>query len=121
MGDFGGETVWTRLAALPPERLIPYLGAQAPQTVAALLLLLPPERAAVLLAGLPEDLRARALRCMAVTRPAAPDVLADMERVLCADLLDPSARAPDADRSAEVMRIVEALPAEQHGAAMEAL
>lgn len=121
MGDFGGETVWTRLAALPPERLIPYLSAQAPQTVAALLLLLVPDRAAVLLAGLSEDLRARALRCMAVTRPAAPDVLADLERVLCADLLDPSAPAPGADRSAEVMRIVDALPADQRGAAMEAL
>ncbi|WP_448204436.1 FliM/FliN family flagellar motor switch protein [Azospirillum sp. sgz302134] len=121
MDGTGGETIWERVAALPPERLLPYLAAQAPQTMAALLLLVAPARAALLLAGLPEDARARALRCMAVTRPAAPEALADVERALRAELLDQPDPVSGADHSAEVARIVEALPDEQRQAALEAL
>lgn len=115
-----GETVWARLAEVPVARLVRYLEPQAPQTVAALLLRLPPDPAAAVLAGLSDGLRARVLRAMAATRPMQPDVLAAVEPVLRADLLD-RPEPVEADPSAAVAGIVGRLPPEQREAAMEAL
>lgn len=112
--------VWAWLAAVPPARLIRWLEPQAPQAVAALLLLLPPERAAELLSGLSDDARARALRGMAATRPVEPEALAILERVVRADLLDRLEPA-GGDRSAEVLRIIGQLPPDQRDSATEAL
>ncbi len=116
----GEGTVWALLADVPSARLVRWLEPQAPQTVAALLLLLPPDRAAELLSGLSDDRRARALSGMAVTRPAKPEALAILERVIRADLLD-RPEAVGGDRSAEVARIIGHLPPDQRDAATEAL
>ncbi|MBP2292409.1 FliM/FliN family flagellar motor switch protein [Azospirillum rugosum] len=114
------DTVWAWLADVPAARLVRWLEPQAPQTVAALLLLLPPDRAAELLSGLSDEMRARALRGMAVTRPAEPEALAMLERVLRADLLD-RPEPVGGDRTAEVARIIGHLPPDQRDSAAAAL
>lgn len=119
--DAGAATVFSQLPALPAARLAGYLGREAPQTVAALLLPVPHGYAAEVLACLPEDLRGRVLRCMRTTRPAAPGILDDLGRVVRADLLDAPADAAVGDRSAEVARIVAALPPDLRDGAAAAL
>lgn len=109
--------VFERVGALPAATLAPYLAAQAPQMIAVLLLRLPPAVAAEALAGMDEATRHRALRRMAATAPAPPDLLGRLGEVLEVELLAPTPAGPDG----KLADILAALPAEERSRAAVAL
>lgn len=107
MGGGGNGAVLNELATLPAARVAAYLAHEAPQTVAALLLLFPPGRAGEVLTALPAAVRQPAVKAMLSTRPMAPPVWDTVAAVLHGTLLTP---ALPADRRAEVLAIIESLP-----------
>lgn len=120
MDGGGNGAVLNEMAALPAARAAAYLAGEAPQTAAALLLMLPPGRAADVLAALPAAARRLALQAMVAARPLSAPVWDTVAAVLRDTLLTPANAVP-ADRRAEVLAIVESLPAPLRDEAAAAL
>ncbi len=79
------DEIFQKLAEGSPRFMQSYLAHEAPQTVAAILLLQPPARAAEVLNGLPSDIRHRAIHCMTISRPMLAPAKAALARTLAAE------------------------------------
>lgn len=95
---------WTRIAALPAERLAPVLDREAPEVGAILLSKLPVARAAELLGGLPGDRARRLAYAVSQTGAVAPATVARIGATLIQEL------------EAAPPRAFEAAPGERVGA-----
>ncbi len=93
---------WDRIAALPPEDLLPLIADEAAETAAVALSRLPVARAADLLAQMPGDRARRVALAMARTSATAPETLRRIGAALLAQL---DARPPRAFPSGPVDRI----------------
>ena len=93
---------WERIAALPPNDLLPLIGEEAPETAAVALSKLPVGRAADLLAQMPGDRARRVALAMSRTGATAPETLHRIGQALLAQL---DARPPRAFASGPVDRI----------------
>ena len=65
-----------------PKQLINIIGREHPQTIALILSYLDPGQAALVLAGLPQEMQADIARRIAIMERASPEVLKEVERVL---------------------------------------
>ncbi|WP_235933305.1 FliG C-terminal domain-containing protein [Paragemmobacter ruber] len=93
---------WERIAALPPEELLPLLADEAAETAAVALSKLPVARAADLLAQMPGDRARRVALAMSRTAATGPETLRRIGTALVAQL---DARPPRAFSTGPVDRI----------------
>ncbi len=93
---------WDRIAALPPEDLLPLLAEEAPETAAVALSRLPVPRAADLLSRMPGDRARRVALAMSRTAATAPETLRRIGQSLVAQL---DARPPRAFQNGPVARM----------------
>lgn len=93
---------WERIAALPPEDLLPLLAEEAPETAAVALSKLPVPRAADLLSRMPGDRARRIALAMSRTAATAPETLLRIGQSLVAQL---DTRPPRAFQTGPVARI----------------
>lgn len=82
----GAGDPWDRLSALPPERLLPVLQDEAPETAAVVLSKLPVPKAADLLSRLPGDRARRIAFAVSRTAATAPETVQRIGQALLQDL-----------------------------------
>lgn len=80
-------TVWERLGTVDETVLASYLRNEYPQTIAVVLSRLDPGHAARILSKLPDDLASETIARMLRLDVVQDDVLADVERTLCAEII----------------------------------
>jgi flagellar motor switch protein FliG len=116
MSDVRGTSnkfLWRRVAALPDQILAGYLSNEHPQTVAVVVSKLDAATAANVLALVPGEVRAQALRRMLTSKPVSEAVLRVMEEAIQEDLFIAAAGPSTTQVSAHVAGIVNQLEREQ--------
>lgn len=105
--------IWRRVGGLPEKVLADYLAAEHPQTTAVVLGRLEPGAAAGVLALLPSDLRAQAMRRMLVAKPVSDAIFHIIEEALQEELFASSGTQGGTEASTRVAGIVNQLEREQ--------
>ena len=118
LGEAGGaprknaSDLWTKLAAISSDRLIPYLQTQRAPAIAAILSGLPPDRVADLMAAAPLDFVQSALAAIARTEPPDEETKKAIAVAVEEELINAPPAAGDARPIAvgPVTEIVDFLP-----------
>jgi len=105
--------IWKRVGGLPEKLLADYLSAEHPQTAAVVLGRLEPAFAAGVLALLPSDMRAQAMRRMLIAKPVTDAIFHIIEESLQEELFTSSANVDGGEASTRVAGIVNQLEREQ--------
>lgn len=116
MSDLRGSSnqfFWRRLAALPQKTVADYLLNERPQIIAVVLGKLDSAAAARILAQMPGDVRAQAMRRMLISKPVAEPVLRTIEEALQEDLFAAGSAPSSSEVSARVAGIVNQLERDQ--------
>ena len=112
---------WDRIAAQPPDRLLPLLEAESVEVAAVTLSKLPVPRAADLLAQMPGDRARRVAYAVSMTGNVDPETVRRIGLSLAAQLEAQPARAFDATPVDRVGAILNVSPAQTREAVLEGL